>query len=141
MKIREARADDAEALARLLDQLGYPASAEAVERRLARLAASDSDRVFVAELQGSVVGFAAVHVSLAVEYDEPAAKLSAIAVDEEHRRRGIGEALVAAAEEESRARGCGLLFLTTAERRADAHAFYERIGFEHTGRRYVKTFN
>jgi ribosomal protein S18 acetylase RimI-like enzyme len=141
VKIREARADDAEALARLLDQLGYPASAEAVERRLARLAASDSDRVFVAELQGSVVGFAAVHVSLAVEYDEPAAKLSAIAVDEEHRRRGIGEALVAAAEEESRARGCGLLFLTTAERRADAHAFYERIGFEHTGRRYVKTFN
>jgi hypothetical protein len=30
--------------------------------------------------------------------------------------------------------------LTTAERRADAHAFYERIGFERTGRRYAKVF-
>jgi hypothetical protein len=32
------------------------------------------------------------------------------------------------------------LFLTTAERRADAHAFYESVGFERTGRRYVKRF-
>lgn len=139
MNIRDARADDAEALAALLGQLGYPTSTEAVSGRLARFAESDADRIFVAEEGGAIVGFASVHVSLAVEYDEPAAKLSAIAVDQNHRRRGIGEALVAAAEEEARARGCGLLFLTTAERRADAHAFYERIGFEHTGRRYGKT--
>jgi GNAT superfamily N-acetyltransferase len=139
--IRDARPDDAEALAGLLDQLGYPASTEAVSRRLARLAESDADRVFVAEQEGAVVGFATVHVSLAVEYEEPAAKLSAIAVDEAHRRRGIGEALVAAAEEEARARGCCLLFLTTSERRADAHAFYERMGLEHTGRRYGKTLD
>jgi hypothetical protein len=32
------------------------------------------------------------------------------------------------------------LFLTTAERRSDAHAFYERLGFERTGRRYAKRF-
>jgi hypothetical protein len=29
-----------------------------------------------------------------------------------------------------------LFFLTTSERRDDAHAFYERLGLEHTGRRY-----
>jgi GNAT superfamily N-acetyltransferase len=139
--IRDARPDDAQALAGLLAQLGYPTSAGAVGRRLQRLDASEADRVFVAEENGAIVGFAVVHVSLAVEYDEPAAKLSAIAVDEAHRRRGIGEALVAAAEEEARARGCCLLFLTTAERRADAHAFYERVGFEHTGRRYGKTLD
>ena len=43
-----------------------------------------------------------------------------------------------ALEQEARAHGCGLLFLTTSERRAGAHAFYERVGFEHTGRRYAK---
>jgi GNAT superfamily N-acetyltransferase len=139
--IRDARPDDAPALSGLLEQLGYPTSAAAVERRLERLETSDADRVFVAEEDGAVVGFAAVHVNLAVEYDEPAAKLSAIAVDERHRRRGIGERLVAAAEEEARARGCCLLFLTTSERRSDAHAFYERIGLEHTGRRYGKTLD
>jgi len=28
--------------------------------------------------------------------------------------------------------------LNTAHRRADAHAFYEALGYEHTGRRYAK---
>ena len=136
--IRDARAEDAEALAALIGQLGYPTSAEAVGRRVARLNASDADRVVVAESDGEVVGLASLHESLSVEYDEPAAKLSAIVVDERHRRRGIGEALAAEMEAEARRRGCCLIFLTTAERRADAHAFYRRIGFEETGRRFAK---
>jgi GNAT superfamily N-acetyltransferase len=105
---------------------------------MARLAASDSDRLVVAEADGAVVGLAALHTSLSVEYDEPAAKLSAIVVDEEWRERGVGKALVEEMGAEARARGCCILFLTTNERRVDAHAFYSRLGFEHTGRRYVK---
>jgi ribosomal protein S18 acetylase RimI-like enzyme len=66
-------------------------------------------------------------------------KLSAIVVDELHRRRGIGEALVQEMEREARQRRCSLIFLTTAGRRDDAHAFYERIGFESTGRRFAKS--
>jgi ribosomal protein S18 acetylase RimI-like enzyme len=73
-----------------------------------------------------------------VEYHDPAAKLSAIVVDERYRRRGIGEALVMALEGEARERGCALIFLTTAERRKDAHTFYRRLGFEETGRRFAK---
>lgn len=138
LTIRDARPPDAEALTRLVGQLGYPTSAEAVGRRVERLASSEADRLVVAEVEGKVVGLASVHISLSVEYDEPAAKLSAIVVDEEHRRRGVGEALVAAMEAEARARGCCLIFLTTAERREDAHAFYSRIGFEETGRRFAK---
>jgi GNAT superfamily N-acetyltransferase len=103
-----------------------------------RLAASDADRVVIAHEDGGVVGLAVLHTSLSVEYDEPAAKLSAIVVDEASRGRGVGRALAEAIEAEARARGCCILFLTTAERRADAHAFYSRLGFEHTGRRYVK---
>jgi GNAT superfamily N-acetyltransferase len=34
--------------------------------------------------------------------------------------------------------GCARLTLTTHLRRAEAHAFYERLGFEFTGRRYVR---
>jgi GNAT superfamily N-acetyltransferase len=80
-----------------------------------------------------------LHTSLALEYDQPAGKLSAIVVDKTHRGRGVGKALVKALEAEARSRGCCLIFLTTAERRADAHAFYSRLGFEHTGRRYAKS--
>jgi N-acetylglutamate synthase-like GNAT family acetyltransferase len=138
MRIRDARPEDAEALAALIGQLGYPTTAEAVARRVAQLEASEADSIVVAEADGEVVGLASLHTSLSVEYDEPAAKLSAIVVDESHRRCGIGEALVAAMEAEARERGCCLLFLTTAARRADAHDFYRRLGFEETGLRFAK---
>ncbi len=134
--IRAARREDAVPLARLLGELGYPSSREQVERRLERL--GEADRLFVAELEGEVVGLAGLHVSAALEYDGDAAKVSAIVVDERFRRRGVGEALMDALENEARARGCVILFLTTAERREDAHAFYRRIGLEETGRRFAK---
>jgi GNAT superfamily N-acetyltransferase len=136
--MRDALTSDAEALAPLLEQLQHPAPAVAIERRVARLAASGVDRLVVAELDGEVVGFAAVHVGLVVEDDAPVAKLNAIVVDGRHRGLGVGRALVAEAEAEARRRGCRLIFLTSAERRLDAHAFYRQIGFEETGRRFAK---
>jgi N-acetylglutamate synthase-like GNAT family acetyltransferase len=138
LRIRDAEREDAEAVAALIGQLGYPTSAEAVARRLARLAASEADSCLVAQLDGEVVGLASIHRSLSLEYEDPAAKLSALIVDARYRRRGIGEALVSASEAEARKRGCCLMFVTTAERRADAHAFYRRVGFEETGRRFAK---
>jgi GNAT superfamily N-acetyltransferase len=138
--IRDARAADADAVARLLTALGYPTGAEAVESRLERLTVV-GDRVIVAELDGEVVGLAHLQVSPALERDRPAAKLGALVVDDAHRGHGVGRALVEAAEAEARLRGCELLFLTTAERRDDAHAFYASVGFEHTGRRYTRTLS
>ncbi len=62
----------------------------------------------------------------------------ALVVREDQRRKRIGEALAHTVEDEARARGCSVVVLGSAERRADAHAFYERIGYEYTGRRFVK---
>jgi GNAT superfamily N-acetyltransferase len=138
--IREPRAEDAAAIATLLGQLGYPTGAAAVNGRLDRLRDA-GDRVVVAEVGGRVVGVASLHVSPSLEDDGPAGKLAALVVDEAHRGSGIGRALVDAMEAEARARGCAVFFLTTAERRADAHAFYERLGLEYTGRRYAKTLS
>jgi GNAT superfamily N-acetyltransferase len=139
VRIRDVDDADAPALARLLAQLGYPTEEDAVLRRLERLGASAADRLFVAEHNGAVVGFAGIHVSPSLEYDRDAAKVSAIVVDERHRRSGVGRALLAAVEIEARARGCELVFLTTAERRDEAHEFYRRLGWEETGRRFAKT--
>jgi GNAT superfamily N-acetyltransferase len=138
--VRDARFEDSAAIADLLGQLGYPATGKAVARRLERLVAA-GDRTVLAEIYGRVVGLARLHVSSSLEYDTPAAQLAALVVAEAHRGQGIGRALVEAMEAEARARGCGAFFLTTAERRADAHAFYERIGLEHTGRRYAKVLD
>ncbi len=138
--IRDVRPADSEAVARLLTQLGYPSDAGAVEGRLERLEVV-GDRVVVAELDGEVVGLAHLQVSPAIERERPAGKIGALVVDEARRGHGIGRALVHAMEDEARLRGCELLYLTTAERRDDAHAFYERLGLEQTGRRYSLTLS
>jgi GNAT superfamily N-acetyltransferase len=135
--IRDARPAVAPAIAELHGQLGYPGNAKAVRPRIERMLAA-GDRLVVAEVAGRVAGLANLHVSPSIEYDAPAAKLGALVVDEVHRGIGVGRALVAAMEEEARARGCAIFFLTTAARRRDAHLFYERLGFEQTGRRYAK---
>jgi N-acetylglutamate synthase-like GNAT family acetyltransferase len=137
--VRDAEARDAEAIAALLGQLGYPAHAASVKARLERLQIV-GDRVVVAELDGAVIGLAQLHVSPALEYERPAAKLAALVVDVTHRGEGVGRALVEAMEAEARARRCELLFLTTAARREDAHEFYRRVGLEETGRRFAKSF-
>jgi GNAT superfamily N-acetyltransferase len=140
LTIRDAQAADADRIAGLLTQLGYPAQPGAVEARLERLAIV-GDRVLVADLGGGAVGFAHLQVAPAIERDRPAAKIGALVVDETHRGQGVGRALVQALEDEARLRGCELLFVTTAERRDDAHAFYERVGLERTGRRYGRTLS
>jgi ribosomal protein S18 acetylase RimI-like enzyme len=137
MTIRNARPEDADAIARLLGQLGYPAEPASIRPRLERLLIV-GDRVVVAELDDNVVGLAQLHVSPTIEHEQPAAKLSALVVDEGHRGEGIGRALVETMEAEARARRCVLLFLTTSARREEAHDFYRRVGLEETGKRFAK---
>lgn len=138
VRIRDAEACDAQPIAVLLGQLGYPTTAASVEARLERLRIV-GDRVVVAELDAVVVGLAQLHVSPTLEYERPAAKLAALVVDEAHHGRGVGRALVEAMEAEARARRCELLFVTTAGRREDAHEFYRRVGLEETGKRFAKS--
>ena len=54
--------------------------------------------------------------------------LQAIAVSEEHRRRGIGSDLLDSIEDRARADGSTRLFLDASARNMDARRFYERRG-------------
>lgn len=66
-------------------------------------------------------------------------QLEAVRVAGEVRGLGIGAAMVDWAVQESRRRGCSLVQLTTDKSRADAHRFYERLGFaaSHEGMKLV----
>ena len=138
--VRDAAQGDAEAVARLCTQLGYPSSAAAMPARLARLNEGGSARALVATQEGGVVGLATIHLRHALNHAAPLAQLSLLVVDERVRSQGVGRVLVAAAEAWARERGCHRMIVTTALNRSDAHAFYERIGYAHTGRRYGKDF-
>lgn len=57
------------------------------------------------------------------------AQIEGVRVASVLRGRGHGAALMADAEARARAAGCALLQLTTNRSRAEAHRFYERLGF------------
>ena len=135
--IRPAEDADAPELAALLAHLGYPADAADLPDRLLRLR-SDGDDAFVAVLDGETVGLATVHARAVLHVARPVAQLTALVVPPAMRGRGVGRALVVAAEQWARAQDADRLVVTTALHRAEAPLFYERLGFEHTGRRYVR---
>ena len=128
-------------MARLCSQLGYPTSEPAMPRRLARLQADPNARALVADAGDGPIGLATVHLRHTLNHETPIAQLTLLVVDEAQRGRGVGRTLVRAAEQWARSRGCHRIVITTGLQRADAHAFYERIGYRHTGRRYGKDFD
>lgn len=138
--IREARTSDGVALAELCTQLGYPTEPAAVPSRLDRLAADGNARVLVAQYGDSIVGLTTIHLRYTMNHHAPIAQLTLLVVDETHRTLGAGRALVRAAETWARERGSERLVVTTALHRDVAHAFYERLGYVHTGRRYARDF-
>jgi GNAT superfamily N-acetyltransferase len=108
--------------------------------RLLRDGDGERDRVFVAigEANGEALGFLSLHQFAGLHDDAPVALITALVVATRARGLGVGRQLVDRAVDAARDWGCTRLLVTTHVRRADAHAFYEHIGFELTGRRYVK---
>jgi ribosomal protein S18 acetylase RimI-like enzyme len=135
---RRRGATSSAAVAELLGELGYPSTQEQAAGRIERIASDPTTWLYVAELDGEVAGFGVLHVQNLVERDEPGVEVAGLVVGKRFRRRGLGELLMEALEQEASARGGKTMVLNTAHRRADAHAFYEALGYEHTGRRYAK---
>ncbi len=127
--VRPATAADAPTVAALCGQFGYPATGEAIGRRLAAIAGDPDAAVLVAEApDGAVVGW--VHVrTLQLLQRDAGAEVCGLVVEEVWRRRGIGGLLMAAAEDWARRRGMSLLRLRSNVVRDDAHAFYRRLGY------------
>lgn len=137
--IRDAIVEDYATLAHLLGELGYPSMPEGVRQRLARLLPREDTRVFVAERNAHILGTLALHRMPVLTSVNDIAMIIALVVTEEARRTGVGRRLVERAEDEARLWRCGRIMVTSAERRTEAHTFYERLGYQYTGRRLAKT--
>ncbi|MFC3324331.1 GNAT family N-acetyltransferase [Mesorhizobium cantuariense] len=66
-------------------------------------------------------------------------QIEAVRVAGHRRSGGIGRQMVEWAVDECRARGCSLVQLTTDRSRADAHRFYESLGFTGSHLGYKKS--
>ena len=137
-KIRLARESDADAIADLTGQLGYPTAPDKMKARLGQILHHPDRVTFVAERDGRVVGYAGAWCGQNYEADAPQSRVMGLVVGTSERRRGTGAALMRSIEDWSRARGVGVIVLNTGDGRTDAHAFYEQLGYRSTARRYLK---
>jgi GNAT superfamily N-acetyltransferase len=137
-RVRPAVLDDDSAVAGLLTELGYPADAGTMRRRLAALFAEPDHASFVAEAPHGVVGVTGVRLERGFELDGRYARILVLVVASGHRGHGIGALLLEAVEAWAAERGASLLLLTSGTQRVDAHRFYARHGYAQTGVRLVK---
>ena len=129
--VRRARKSDAERIAELCGQLGYPATAAQIAQRLLRIKPASQHAVLVAESpEGKVVGWLHVSVEPLLEV-ELRAEVNGLVVADEERSRGAGALLLQSAEEWARRRGCKNMSVRSNVVRERAHQFYLRNGYEH----------
>jgi GNAT superfamily N-acetyltransferase len=138
MLLREAKREDLPTIVRMLadDPLGkgrhriedplpqdYYAAFDAI-------AASPSNRLYVAEVDGEIVGTLQLTFIPGLDYVGAERMLiEAVQVAQGRRNLGIGKTMITEAIAIARRRGCQRVELTSSASRKDAHRFYERLGF------------
>jgi len=78
----------------------------------------------------AIAGFASLSIQHNFWQEGRILYITTMIVDEKHRGQGIGTALIREIEKIARERGCKRIELESAFHRTDAHAFYEKMGFE-----------
>ena len=131
LKIRPAKTGDAARLAELSGQLGYPATAAEIRKRMQGIRSAAHHALFVAETKDAgVIGW--IHVSKQPLLEvEIRGEINGLVVAEDRRSLGAGARLLATAEDWARKHGCKGMSVRSNVIRERAHQFYERNGFEH----------
>ena len=137
LTMRNATADDAEAIAALFTDEGYPAGPSDIVSRLARFASPHS-QVVVAEHEGTVLGFIAFHALPRFEHDDRIIRILALVVDAGARERGVGRALIGVAEAAGVELGAGFVEITAGHHRPEARHLYESLGYDANVAAYLR---
>jgi len=135
--LRPAEAGDAEAIANLFTDEGYPAGSSDIVVRLRRFASPDA-RVIVAEHDGALLGFIAFHALPRFEHDDWIIRVLALVVDAGARERGVGRTLMAEAERVGIALGAAFIEVTAGHHRPEARHLYESIGYDASVTAYLR---
>lgn len=126
--VRQATPDDAAQLAVLLDRFdgagATPAQVAARMQASARVLTT-----YVAEVEGTMAGFACLRLVPHLQGDAPYAELTDLYVDPPYRRRGVAGALMARVEEATRAAGATEVVVITGMENDPAQAAYRRQGY------------
>jgi GNAT superfamily N-acetyltransferase len=137
LTLRPAAATDAEAIAALFTDEGYPAGPSDIVERLSRFS-SEHSQVVVAEHEGVVLGFIALHALPRFEHDDRILRVLALVVDAGARERGVGHRLMAEAERIAAELGAAFVEVTSGHHRPDARRLYESMGYDASIAAYLR---
>lgn len=143
--IRDATEEDLPRIVELLAQLSLegpredvgPPLPETYRKAFRDVLADAKQRQLVLEDGGRIVGLTTLIIVPNLSHQgRPWAQVENVVVDEERRSSGLGEHLMRHAIDLAREAGCYKLVLTSSKQRADAHRFYDRLGFRATHEGY-----
>ncbi|MGB9476502.1 MAG: GNAT family N-acetyltransferase [Candidatus Udaeobacter sp.] len=137
-RIRDAELNDASDLAVLMCELGYETQRPEMETRLKLILSNPAYKTFVAIVDDCACGMIGTLTYTSYEHNDPSGRILALVTSSATRRRGIGRALIATAEKDFAQRGIRRIGLDTRLTREDALKFYESLGYERNGWRFVK---
>ena len=139
LKFRQATREDLPEIVRMLADDFLGATRERYETPLPEsyikafeeIAEDKNNELIVAETDGEIVGTLQITFTPSISFQGgKRATVESVRVDEKYRGRGIGKDLMLWAIERAKREGCHILQLTTNSERAEAHRFYENLGFK-----------
>jgi GNAT superfamily N-acetyltransferase len=137
LTLRPASETDAERIAALFTDEGYPAGPSDIVERLSRFASPHS-QVVIADHEGEVLGFIALHALPRFEHTDRVIRIMALVVDAGVRDRGVGHLLMEEAERIGRELGAAFVEVTAGRHRPDALHLYEALGYDATVAAYLR---
>ncbi|HPF98043.1 MAG TPA: GNAT family N-acetyltransferase [Mangrovimonas sp.] len=127
--IRNAEIKDSESITELSNQLGYETLNTDIQNRLNAILKHPENCVYVATVNGKVIGWIHGFYSMRVESDF-FVEIGGLVVSENSRKNGIGKKLVDKVIEWTELKNCRKVRVRCNVTRTESHRFYEKIGFE-----------
>ena len=134
--IRDAELNDAPELAVLMCELGYQTDRTEMETRLELILLNPAYKTFVAIMDANVCGMIGTLTYPSYEHNDASGRILALVTSSTARRRGIG--VDCNGGERFRSKRNQARFLDTRLTREDAHKFYQLLGHDRNGWRFVK---
>lgn len=140
IEIRPYVSTDVTDLMQLMTDLGYPSTVEDMKIRMELIESNPYYSTFVAIMGEQVVGMIGVRLQITYTNNNLKTQISSLVIKQEYQGKGIGSALIQHVKKWSKNKGSDFLYLMSGmrEEREEAHKFYQKLGFEITGYRFVQ---
>ena len=136
--LRNAVPADADDVARLLTEMGYPCDIDEAVERIDAIAGNDRQALVVARREGAVCGLIAIDFMYYLPLGTTTCRVTALVVSPTAQGLGIGRRLLKDAERRARSGGAARIELTSGSQRTEAHAFYRACGYSDGTVRFIK---